>query len=622
MIVYEKSITGFIDDCSKGVIADMVASRMAADGIGFGHSEMKSWDKSLPFISDALNQKDIDKNINVAIEYQSQLNKSRIDFLVYGKNEKDADSMVIVELKQWSMMKRTTKPNYVHTVGGGGEGDYQHPSYQSLRYGAMLRGFNEYVQDNHVDINSCSYCHNMDSIYQNFIGDVKTYPFLSQSPVFLEGDKEKLAAFIKKYVKKPSRILLYEIDNAKIRPSKDFSDMLYMALQGKPIFSLDDGQAASVSTIIDETNKAIKENKRKTIIIKGGPGSGKSVVAINAMGQLIHPNDGSDPKNVCYCTVNFTPRTLYSELLVDGDYKKSAIDNLFKTFACFSKSSECDFDCVMFDEAHREFKWKFGQGVKREVDMIDRAFYASRVNVWFIDEDQAVTKDDYLTIDKIKDYAKRYNSEVIEAEDLKLCSQFRCMGGDGYISFINGFLGYEDLPKKKYSPKNYDFRVFDTPSKMWEALQEKQKEHKNARLLSGYTHEWVSKTDESLYDFDMEDGKFRMKWNKFVSYSYINDPDQLDRIGCIHTIQGVDMSYAGVIIGKDLKYRDGQLVFDKSQNAKTDSASGIRNLDNETAKRLIRNTYKVLLTRGMYGTYVYCEDEALNRHLKSLMDVK
>lgn len=113
-----------------------------------------------------------------------------------------------------------------------------------------------------------------------------------------------------------------------------------------------------------------------------------------------------------------------------------------------------------------------------------------------------------------------------------------------------------------------------------------------------------------------------MKWNKFVSYSYINDPDQLDRIGCIHTIQGVDMSYAGVIIGKGLKYKDGQLVFDKSQNAKTDSASGIRNLDNETAKRLIRNTYKVLLTRGMYGTYVYCEDEALNRHLKSLVDVK
>lgn len=592
---------------------------MASSGIGYGHSEMNSWDKSLPFISDALSHKDINKDINVAIEYQSQLNKSRIDFLVYGKNENDIDSMVIVELKQWSSMRTTSKPNYVHTVGGGGEGDYQHPSYQSLRYGAMLKGFNEYVQDNKVDINSCSYCHNMDSVYDKFIGDMNTYPFLSKSPVFLEGDKEKLASFIQKYVKKPSRILLYDIDNSKIRPSKDFSNMLYTALQGQPIFTLDDGQAASVATIIDETNKALKENKRKTIIIKGGPGSGKSVVAINAMGQLIHPTDGSDPKNVCYCTVNFTPRTLYSELLVDDDYKKSAIDNLFKTFACFSRSSECDFDCVMFDEAHRDFLWKFGQGVKRDVDMVDKAFYASRVNVWFIDEDQAVTKDDYLTIDKIKNYARKYNSEIIEANDLKLTSQFRCMGGDDYISFVNGLLGYDELLNKKYSPKNYDFKIFINLTDMWEAIKEKQKEYTNARLLSGYTHEWVSKNDENLYDFDMDNGRFKMKWNKFVSYSYINDPEQLDRIGCIHTIQGVDMSYAGVIIGKDLKYRGGHLVFDKSENAKTDSASGIRNLDDETAKRLIRNTYKVLLTRGMYGTYVYCEDKELGDYIKSLV---
>lgn len=600
----------------------MVADRMQLNGIGYGNSEMNSWDKSLPFISDALSHKDINQDINVAIEYQSQLNKSRIDFLVYGKNENDIDSMVIVELKQWSSMRITSKPNYVHTMGGGGEGDYQHPSYQSLRYGAMLKGFNEYVQDNKVDINSCSYCHNMDSIYDRFIGDIKTYPFLSQSPVFLEGDKDKLASFIQKYVKKPSRILLYEIDNSRIRPSKDFSNMLYTALQGQPIFTLDDGQAASVATIIDETNKALKENKRKTIIIKGGPGSGKSVVAINAMGQLIHPSDGSNPKNVCYCTVNFTPRTLYSELLVDGDYKKSAIDNLFKTFACFSRSSECDFDCVMFDEAHRDFLWKFGQGVKREVDMVDRAFYASRVNVWFIDEDQAVTKDDYLTIDKIKNYARKYGSEIIEANDLKLTSQFRCMGGDEYISFINSFLGYDETLKKKYSSKNYDFRIFDNPTDMWEAIKEKQKEYKNARLLSGYTHEWISKTDENLYDFDMDDGRFKMKWNKFVSYSYINDSEQLDRIGCIHTIQGVDMSYAGVIIGKDVKYRDGHLVFDKSENAKTDSASGIRNLDDETAARLIRNTYKVLLTRGMYGTYVFCEDKELGEYIKSLIKCK
>lgn len=614
MIVYEKDVAGFIGDCDSGVIGETVAERMRFSDIGFGPAEMASWTRSLPYMSDAL--RDIDPDLNVAIEYKSQLNRSRIDFLIYGKDDSDKGSIVVVELKQWSQAKAVSKPNYVHTVGGGGEGDYQHPSYQSLRYSAMLQGFNEYIQDNAVAVSSCSYCHNMDPIHMRYIGDAAVYPFLPSSPIFMQGDKERLAEFIKKYVRRPSRTLLYDIENSRIRPSKDFSRMLFTALKGQPIFTLDDGQAASVSTIIHETEKALAENKRKTIIIRGGPGSGKSIVAINAMGQLIHPAH-REPRNACYCTVNFTPRKLYSELLIDGDYKKSAIDNLFKTFASFSRASECDYDCVMFDEAHRDFLWKFGQGVGRDVDIIDRAFYASRVNVWFIDEDQAVTKDDYLTMDRIRAYAQRYESEIIEAPELRLSSQFRCMGGDSYISFVNGLLGYSE--SIRYKPRNYDFRVFDNPTDMWNAIREKQSDYQNARLLSGYTHEWVSKDDETRFDFDMDEGRFRMRWNRFQDSSYINDESQLDRVGCIHTIQGVDMSYASVIIGKDLKYRNG-LVFDKSENAKSDTTSGIRKLDDRTAERLIRNTYKVLLTRAMYGTYVYCEDEGLEKYIRSLIE--
>lgn len=621
MIVYENNLNSFIEQCNKGLISMKVSEEMHKAGIGFSPNEEHSWFESLPFVANALNDSSINKDINVAIEYQSQINKSRVDFLVYGKDELNLDSMVIVELKQWSKVQSSNKPNYIYAFGGGGQAtDYQHPSYQSLRYGYMLKGFNEYVQDKKVEIKSCSYCHNMDSIYRPFIDNKTKYSFLDDSPIYLKNDASKLRDFVSKYVKKSSRILLYEIDNAKIRPSKDFSNLLYNALQGQQIFTLDDGQAAAVSTIIFETNKALEHNKRKTIIIKGGPGSGKSVVAVNAMGQLIHPLDGSNPKNVCYCTVNFTPRTLYSELLIQDDYKKSAINNLFKTFASFSRASECDYDCVMFDEAHRNFIWKFGQGVKSNVDMIDRAFYASRVNVWFIDEDQVVTKDDYLTIEKIKDYANKYHSEIVEADELELTSQFRCLGGQKYIDFINSFLGYTPLPTKKYKPSNYDFKVFDNPMDMYEELKKQQTKYPNSRLLAGYTHEWVSKYDETKYDFDLCDGQFKMKWNKFVNYSYINDPTQLDRIGCIHTIQGVDMAYAAVIIGKDIIYKDGKITFDKMQNAKTDTASGIRNSEDKLAEKLIKNTYKVLLTRAMYGTYVFCEDGALNDLIKCLVE--
>lgn len=622
MIVYENTLNNFIIDCNNTdiKISDIIKTEMIHCGFNVGtQGEIDSWNNSLPILAKLLNDDMINKDINVAIEYKFDITKNRIDFLIYGKNEDDNDSIVIVELKQWSKIKDSSKPNFVYTYSSAGAKDYLHPSYQSYRYGNILKGFNEYVQNNDVAIQTCSYLHNLDNIYEFIIENKDTYPFIKASPVFLKDDDEKLKEFVKKYVKKPHRKLLYEIDNSRIRPSNDFSKTLFDAIKGQIMFTLDDEQATSVSTIVSETAYAINQNKRRTIIIKGGPGSGKSVVAINAMGQLIHPLDGSAPKNVCYCTTNFTPRTLFKELLINNDYKKNVLDNLFKSLATFSRASEFDYDCIIIDEAHRVFKWKFGQGIKSNVDMVDKIFYASRTNVFFIDEDQMVTKDDYLTLDLIKEYAKKYNSEIIEAEDLHLTSQFRCLGGENYISFVNSFLGYNDIVNK-YHNKNYDFQVFDSPLDMWNKILEKQKKYPRSRLLAGYTHEWVSKEPgfEDEFDFILENGKFKMRWNKKVEWSYINDLEQFDRIGCIHTIQGVDMDYAGVIIGKDVIYIDGKIVFDQSQNAKSDKASGIRKAKPKDAEKMIRNTYKVLLTRAIYGTYVYCEDKALNDYLKSL----
>lgn len=343
-------------------------------------------------------------------------------------------------------------------------------------------------------------------------------------------------------------------------------------------------------------------------------------MALNALGQLL--NRKAQPINACYTTPNFTPGEAFSEDLVDKDYKKSAIRNLIKKTASFSRADEMDFDCIIVDESHRAFTWRFGQGVKRNVDMIDRIFYASRVNVFFIDEDQTIAKDDYLTIERIHEYAKKYNSEVIENDDLVLTSQFRCLGGDDYIGFVDGFLGFDHTGFKKYKANNrYDLQVFDSASDMWNAIHNKQSKYKRCRLLAGYTHEWVSQKDDTQFDFVLDNGNFKMKWNlNACPTAYINDPDQWDRIGCIHTIQGVDMEYAGVIIGKDIIFRNGKIIFDKSMNAKTDTRSGIRTASDEEANRRIRNTYKVLLTRAIYGTYIYCEDKPLNDFLKTLFN--
>lgn len=414
MIIYENSIGNFINECYQGIIKDAISEKMHQHGLGFSPSESESWHNSLPKMASVLNDDGIDKEINVAIEYKFETSRKRIDFLIYGLNESNQESMVIIELKQWSNgVKDSNKINFVHTYGGAGDKDYLHPSFQSFAYKNILEYFNSYVQDKNVDVKSCSYLHNMDNIYEFILNNKEKYPFVEKSPVFLQNDEAKLREFIKKYVKRSNRKLIYEIDNGRIRPTNEFSQMLYNALKGEPIFTLDEEQANSVATIIMETTNSIEHKKRKTIIIKGGPGSGKSVVAINALGKLIHPGN-EKPYNACYCTPNFTPKQLFSELLIKNDWKKAAIKNLFKTMATFSKSSEFDYDCVIIDEAHRAFKWKFGNGVKRDVDMVDKIFYASLVNVFFIDEDQIVTKDDYLTEELIKNTLININLKLLK----------------------------------------------------------------------------------------------------------------------------------------------------------------------------------------------------------------
>jgi hypothetical protein len=326
--------------------------------------------------------------------------------------------------------------------------------------------------------------------------------------------------------------------------------------------------------------------------------------------------------NAVYTTANAAPRNMFEKILEQEGKGSNILTNILKSPAVFGRSSEFDFDCVLVDEAHRIYKWKFGIGVPNTVDILDKIFYASRVNVFFIDEEQAVTDKDFATIERIKEYAVKYKSQIIEGPKLSLTTQFRVLGGDRYIKFVKQFLGYENTDLK-YIFRNYDFRVFDNPSVMREELRKKNDLMGNCRMIAGYTYEWTgNQSERTNNDFHIQlEGGFKAKWNlkKNGNYSFVSDEDSFDEVGCIHTIQGIDLNYAGVIIGKDLTFNGKELVFDKKKNAKSDKTSGIRTASDELAKRLIRNTYNVLLTRGIHGTYVYCEDKALSNYLKSLM---
>lgn len=292
------------------------------------------------------------------------------------------------------------------------------------------------------------------------------------------------------------------------------------------------------------------------------------------------------------------------------------------------KGKEAEFDCVIVDEAHRVYDYKPSQfGPKPGTNMLDFIIRNSKVNVFFVDEDQAVTIFDYTTVDRIKKIAKKYNSPIIEGGELSLSSQFRCTGGIEYIDFVKGLLGYEGKQTKPFSSKSYEFKVFDSAEEMRKQIAEMNSKYGNSRIVAGYTHDWVSlkafrkgvQFERTPYDFSYDDG-FKMRWNKGMGmvdmdYSYLADEQSINEIGCIHTIQGLDLQYCGVIIGKDITYENGKITFHKEKNVDNVSAK-ISTADDEIAEKLIRNTYNVLLTRGMRGTFVYCEDEALREYLK------
>lgn len=648
-IVYCETMRNFINAC---LVSKDIGQKVKQSMYNAGYSFIKdnwiaSWQNSLPEIALALNDSGIDDDIDVAVEYRLKHSMERLDFLIYGLDERNRKNLVIVELKQRSQVERTDSLNKVHTmVAKGVFEDHFHPSYQAYNYAGQLKSFNEYVQNENVGIESCSYCHNMDEGFKSVMDDVSTFPFIPNSPAFLNGDREKLKDFVKTYVSKKCHEILFEITNSKTVPSDDFANLIRDALSGNQMYSLDDRQSYALSTIVDTVREAIYYDQKKTIIIKGGAGTGKSIIAINALGQLNSPKKKSDRITTFYMTVNAAPKkTMFNGLKYGKAFKIDDLKELFKYPTAFVNRPKNEVPCIMVDEAHRLFKRKGGIGLKSGINILQEIINTARVAVFFIDDNQAVTTEDYATIDNIKKIAKECRSQVVIGEELELTSQYRVQGGYNYIQTIKYFLGLSNEESKFESNNSYDFKVFDDPNDMFNAIKEKdlesQKEQddKNdsslitatetynghCRVVAGYTYEWVSGHDrrDNIYDVIIPEKNFAKKWNMLYgsgvsAYSWVDDPLSINEIGCIHTCQGVDLHYCGVIIGKDIVYRDGKIQFDKSKHPKTDK-SGIRTAPDEEAERLIKNTYYVLLTRGVLGTYVFCEDKALNDYLKTFI---
>lgn len=623
MLVYEATKQEFLEDVFHDELTTNIINNFNKKIGKVNESEVRSWDNSMQYMYRVLSDPEIPNDSGVAIEYRIPYSSKRVDFLITGRND-NAESVVVVELKQWEKVEKVEgKEAIVKTPMRHGIVETTHPSYQAWSYASLIEDYNENVQQESINIYPSAYLHNY-IISDNKVQDPLLDPiydyYIEQAPVFIKGDAAKLRNFIKKYIKfGDNKETLYKIEKGKIRPSKSLQDSLSSMLKGNREFMMIDEQKVVYEEALRLVNKANRTGTKQILVVEGGPGTGKSVLAINLLVELTKRSMVAQ-----YVTRNATPRNIYSAKL-KGDFRKTHIDNLFKGSGSYIDAPKDEFDVLIVDEAHRLTE-KTGYFKKGE-NQIKEIIYAAKTAIFFIDEHQRVRLDDFGSIEEIEKQSKELCGQLTR---LELVSQFRCNGSDGYLAWIDDVLQIRETANVNYIGKDYDFRVYDDPNLLLKEIKKYNKVNNKSRVVAGYCWDWNKETraDSSVPDIVIPEHNFGMSWNLDNTETWAIDEDSVNEAGVIHTCQGLEFDYVGVIIGDDLVYRDGKVQTDYTKRASTDrSIFGIKKMMKEQPEKasklvdeIIRNTYRTLLTRGQKGCFVFCTDKRLADYLKNRIE--
>ena len=621
MLIYNGLKSDFMADTENDVLEtklyDTIKQKMNRST---GLSELNSWRNSLKEMYITLNDSAIPSDAGVAIEYNIPQTSKRVDFLISGYDDNNKGNVIIIELKQWEQLQAVEGHEaIVETYTGGANRRVVHPSYQAWSYAALIKDYNQYVQDEDVELHPCAYLHNYPR-KDNDPLDAKQYEdVLSDAPAFTYGQRDALRSFIKKNIKTgDGEDTLVKIEHGKIKPSKQLQDSICGMLKGNKEFIMLDEQKVVYETILNLSTKCQKDNKKRTIIVEGGPGTGKTVVAINLLAELTKRDQFAQ-----YVSKNSAPRIVYGYKL-KGSMKRNSVDNLFKGSGCYTDAPLNSIGTILADEAHR-LNEKSGMFQNLGENQIKEIIHASRCSVFFIDESQRVTTSDIGSVEEIEKWAKMEHSEVLRME---LISQFRCNGSDGYLAWVDDVLQIRDTANYDLEGIDYDIRICDSPMEMEHIILEKNSIRNRARILAGYCWNWPKETRNDVNYHDIKIGDYGISWNLDGGDAFAINPDSVHEAGCIHTSQGLEFDYVGVIIGDDMRYENGEIITDYSKRAKTDqSMKGIKGIAknnpqeaNRLADEIIKNTYRTLMTRGMKGCYVYCTDSKLSEYLKERLN--
>jgi len=578
-------------------------------------NQIKAWANSLPFMAYII--ADLPDNTGITIEYGIPLTSKRVDFIISGYSEDNKPTIILIELKQWEYAKEVKNlDGVIKTLIGNKEKNSLHPAYQVGSYAELLNNFNINIQDYKIKVIPLVYLHNYDLNSSDDLYSKKYSPYYKKVLMFGKNDKDYLKDLINSNIRRGDNLEVIKlVDQSDIKPTKKLLNHLNGMLEGSKEFLMLDEQKVVMEEIISKANTSYIENKKNVLIIKGDPGSGKSILAINALGELL-----SRGLIGAYVSKNMAPRKVYKNKLINGENEVS-INELFKSSGGFFRDYPNKYDFLLVDEAHR-LSEKSGMRNNIGENQIKEIINASKLSVFFIDEKQIITLKDIGTILNIKHFAKYFNAEVM---NLELTSQFRCNGSDSYLDFVDKIL----YNKRGSVNFNFDFKVMNTPTDLRDEIIKKNTNN-NARLVAGFCWSRNAKEADNQQYKDIKIDNFEMSWNLKHGEQFATRLNAINEVGCVHNVQGLEFDYIGVIIGPDLKYRNGKIITDYKARASTEkSLYGLyvlmkknKSYYEELADKIIRNTYRVLLTRGIKGCYVYACDENLQKYLEKIVKTK
>ena len=639
MDLWQGRLADFVNAATSGALAgDMTGQFVKKHNRLPGSSEVTSWKNSLDAMARLLDgtrltdvgvtvaagagaepppgalavAQEPDAEVGICTEYHLPYSSKRIDVMLFGADASGNANSLVIELKQWSKVQLTDE--YAINVLLGDQ-EHPHPSQQALDYADYLSGYHDAFVDGGIRALPAAWCHGMTHAQAEPLRDPRFASLVERSPLFTKDDEPALGDVLADRLAGGRGMdIMAAVTGGKFKPSKQVIESLEAVLKHEEEWHLLDAQRVAHGAILAEVRRLQARKGRKAVLVRGGPGTGKTVIAV----QLL-----ADALRLGLKAVHSTGGKAFTTAL--RSRFKGASD-LFMWNMNLRKAPTQGIDLLLVDEAHRirensdtRYTRRDERNQKSQVqELVDSA----KVTVFFLDENQFMRPDEIGTTAVITETAGQLE---VPLKTYDLQTQFRCGGCEEYVAWVDHVLGFRDEPLGPWG-EGYDTNMLDEPAQLEELLTAATDAGERARLVAGFCWKWSNQNDDGSLESDVTIGDWSRPWNAKPNSKKSYRPDNhpytlwatteagLGEVGCIYSAQGFEFDRVGVIWGEDLVWRTDRWIAQKEGSFDRPVRSSEKMLD------LVRNAYRVLLTRGIRGTSILCLDPETREHVAATLE--